>query len=220
MRIIFLHGLESGPGARKHRWLQENYDSVVCVDMDMSVANPMKSHSFARNAIANLLYTMPWNLPSLSAERSLEQCLSCQMPEMQAVQNHQGVLIGSSWGGAVATLAIARGLWRGPAVLIAPAYFAVTGRFGTFSPENAPTAVYAAIARHLSSPDYVGRVIIVHGTADERIPIDHSRAMAAATGMQLVEIEGADHSMRCLLGGDMPPLRSIIQNAMVIGDDS
>ncbi|CAE7556958.1 unnamed protein product [Symbiodinium natans] len=196
MKIIFFHGLESGPGARKHKWLQENYASVACVDMQMSVADPMKSHSFARNVMTNLFFTAPWNLPSRCIESSLEQCLSCQKDEMASVEHQNGVLVGSSWGGAVATLAIARGLWSGPAVLIAPAYFAVMGRFGAYSPENEPLAVYAAISERLKSPDYCGQVIVVHGTADERIPIDHSRTMAMATGMRLLEVEGADHSMR------------------------
>ena len=213
MKIIFFHGLESGPGARKHKWLQEKYDNVVCVDMKMSVANPLKVHSFARNAIVNMFFTAPWNLPSLSVETSLEQCLDCQVHEMNSVENREGVLIGSSWGGAVATLAIARGLWKGPAVLIAPAYFAVTGRFGAYSPENAPAAVYSAMSQRLKSGDYVGRVIIVHGTADERIPIEHSRTMAAATGIQLVEIDGGDHSMRCLMEGEEAPLKSFIRDA-------
>ena len=215
MKIIFFHGLESGPGARKHKWLQENYASVACVDMQMSVADPMKSHSFARNVMTNLFFTAPWNLPSRCIESSLEQCLSCQKDEMASVEHQNGVLVGSSWGGAVATLAIARGLWSGPAVLIAPAYFAVMGRFGAYSPENEPLAVYAAISERLKSPDYCGQVIVVHGTADERIPIDHSRTMAMATGMRLLEVEGADHSMRCLLQGTEgdAPLKSIIQDA-------
>ena len=220
MKIIFFHGLESGPGARKHRWLQENYDSVVCVDMYMSVANPIKSHSIARNAIANLLFTAPWNLLSRSIETSLEQCLSCQVEEMNSVGNRDGVVIGSSWGGAVATLAIARGLWKGPAVLIAPAYSAAMARFGAYSPENGLVTVHALISERLKSSDYSGQVIIVHGTADETIPIEHSREMAVTTGIRLVEVEGADHSMRCLFQDGGTLLKSVIRDAQLSNDRS
>ena len=35
------------------------------------------------------------------------------------------VIVGSSWGGAVAVELIRRGIWRGPTLLLAPAYYKV-----------------------------------------------------------------------------------------------
>ena len=114
----------------------------------------------------------------------------------------------SSWGGAVATLALARGEWQGPTVLIAPAYNAALSRSGVYDESYAPDRIYAAIAERLAS--LLGRVLIVHGTEDKTVPIADSRAMAAATGIELVEIQGGDHGMRVLLEGNPPSLQTLI----------
>ena len=94
-------------------------------------------------------------------------------------------------------LALARGVWAGPCVLVAPAY----GRCletGCVSPDLAPDRVYAAIA---ALPDGVRRrVRIVHGVEDAVVDIAHSRQLAAA-GLALTEVEGGDHSLNAFLLG-------------------
>eukprot|EP00438_Fugacium_kawagutii_P020206 Skav207623 [mRNA] locus=scaffold1878:279206:279454:- [translate_table: standard] len=55
------------------------------------------------------------------------------------------------------------------------------------------------------------RVIIVHGSNDETVPIADSREMAHAIGAELIEVEGGDHRMRCLLEGENPQLLSLIE---------
>jgi alpha-beta hydrolase superfamily lysophospholipase len=38
------------------------------------------------------------------------------------------LVVASSWGGAIATLALATGVWTGPTVLLAPAYAKAIGK--------------------------------------------------------------------------------------------
>ena len=213
LRVLFFHGLESGCGGRKHRFLQEHYEDVVCVDMHMSLWNVRKRNGILRNLIKSAMITKPWNLYGWSVQCSLDGCLQCQQEELSRTPCSEGVLIGSSWGGAVASLAIAKGLWKGPAILIAPAYTLSVGNSGAYDPAYAPAAVYSSMAEQLASEDYYGQVIIVHGTEDDTVPISHSREMARAIGVELLEVEGGDHRMKCLLEGEEPELISLIQRA-------
>lgn len=118
----------------------------------------------------------------------------------------------------MACLAIAKGLWKGPAILIAPAYKLAVGKRGGYDPTYSPLAIYAAMAKQLASDDYVGQVIIVHGTMDDTVPISDSREMASVIGVEVQEVEGGDHRMRCLLEGETPELISLINRAQTTGN--
>ena len=205
-RILFFHGLESGCGGRKHRFLEEHYEDVVCVDMHMSLLNLRKRNGILRNVLVNALFTAPWNLYAWSVQKSLAGCLQCQEEELAKTDASKGVLIGSSWGGAVATLAIAKGLWTGPTILIAPAYKLAVGK--SQDPDFSISAIYSAITHRVSTSQ---RIIIVHGSEDETVPIADSREMAAAIGAEFLEIHGGDHRMRCLMEGENPQLISLIE---------
>jgi alpha-beta hydrolase superfamily lysophospholipase len=93
------------------------------------------------------------------------------------------VLIGSSFGGAVALALLDRGIHRGATVLLAPAH----RHFGV--PERIPPGI---------------PVLIVHGTRDDVVSIEGSRALAK-TGtpglVQLVEVDD-EHRLASLLVGD------------------
>ncbi len=100
-----------------------------------------------------------------------------------AVAYQPDVLVGSSFGGAVALVLLQRGLWRGPTLLLAPA----AGHFG----------VEARV------PDGV-RVTIVHGTRDEICPVEWSRALARTGSPALVRLVEVDdeHRLALLLEGE------------------
>lgn len=93
------------------------------------------------------------------------------------------VLVGSSFGGAVALVLLQRGLWRGPTLLLAPAggHFALEPRL----PDGVP-------------------VTIVHGTRDEICPIEWSRALGRSGSPGLVELVEVDdeHRLASLLDGE------------------
>lgn len=90
------------------------------------------------------------------------------------------VLVGSSFGGAIAVELLERGVFRGPTVLLAPA------------------AAKLGIRNRL--PEGVA-VTIVHGTGDIVIPLSDSQELAA-TGtpslVRLVEVDD-DHRLQSLL---------------------
>ena len=90
------------------------------------------------------------------------------------------VVVGSSFGGAIAVELLHRGVWTGPTLLLAQAAFKLGG------------------ARTL--PDGVP-VLLVHGVRDEVVPIGDSRTLAR-TGtpalVQLVEVDD-DHRLQTLV---------------------
>lgn len=101
-----------------------------------------------------------------------------------ALHEHRpDVLVGSSFGGAVALALLQRGLWRGPTLLLAPA----VGHFGV--EPRIPEGV---------------RVTLVHGTRDEICPVEWSRALARTGSPSLVRLVEVDdeHRLGSLLGGD------------------
>jgi hypothetical protein len=92
------------------------------------------------------------------------------------------VLVGSSFGGAVAVALLGSGKWRGPTLLLAPAQ----RHFGVA--ESLPDGVI---------------VIIVHGTRDDVIDIEDSRRLAASSAaewVELLEIDD-DHRLESLVRG-------------------
>ena len=103
-----------------------------------------------------------------------------------AVRDYEpDVIVGSSYGGALLLSLLADGVTRARAVLIAQAgvKFGLSARL----PEGA-------------------RAILLHGTADDVVPVEGSRALArdAGPGVQLWEIEGGDHPLNgCLEDGTL-----------------
>jgi predicted esterase len=85
------------------------------------------------------------------------------------------VVVGSSFGGAIAVALLARGLWRGPTLLLAPAA--------------------AKLGIHDPLPDGV-RVTIVHGVHDAIVPLEDSRALARTGTPGLVTLLEVDDEHR------------------------
>jgi pimeloyl-ACP methyl ester carboxylesterase len=102
------------------------------------------------------------------------------------------VLVGSSFGGAVALALVARGLHRGPTLLLAPAH----RHFGV--EERIPPGV---------------PVLIVHGIRDTVVDIAGSRALSATgTGgiVRLVEVDD-EHRLGTLAQSDA--LANLVRSA-------
>jgi predicted esterase len=110
--------------------------------------------------------------------RDFESCVRVHAEALARWQPE--LLIGSSFGGAVAVALLERGLWSGPTLLLAQA--ALRYNPGARLPD----------AR---------LVTLVHGHRDEIIPIEHSRALAA-TGtpslVRLIEVDD-DHALTGLI---------------------
>ena len=85
------------------------------------------------------------------------------------------VLVGSSFGGAVAVALLAAGKWHGPTLLLAPAH----RHFGVN--ESLPSGV---------------AVIIVHGTRDDVVDIEGSRGLARSSSAEWAELLELDDDHR------------------------
>ena len=106
--------------------------------------------------------------------RDFEGSVAAQSAALREFDPH--VLVGSSYGGAIAVAMLQRGLWRGPTLLLAQ----------------------AALRRGLPAalPDSV-TVWLVHGTRDAIIDVDDSRALARAGSparVRLFEVDD-EHSL-------------------------
>lgn len=147
MRVLFLHGLESGPGGNKSRYLAERFEALT---------------------------------PAMDTSH-LENCVQTQREAIASFTPE--VVVGSSFGGALAVALLARGHWTGPTLLLAQAsaFF--------FPGLDLPAGA---------------RVLLVHGTRDTIVDLEGSRRLAR-TGtpalVRLVEVDD-DHRLGTLLVGE------------------
>jgi pimeloyl-ACP methyl ester carboxylesterase len=104
-----------------------------------------------------------------------EASVACTREALRAAD--PDIVVGSSFGGAIALALLQRGFWCGPTLLLAPAG-ASQGLQQTLPPGDA-------------------RVVIVHALGDDLVPVEDSRALAR-TGdpdrVRLVEVED-DHAL-------------------------
>eukprot|EP00039_Didymoeca_costata_P001818 m.55355 g.55355 ORF g.55355 m.55355 type:complete len:252 (-) comp10980_c0_seq1:1969-2724(-) len=206
-QMLFMHGLESGPGGSKHRWFINHFKQhnmqVVCPDMDVSMWRPDKRNSIVRQIISNLLFGWPSTLLSRAMISSLQGCLEIQVPTLQNTRTT--LVVASSYGGAVATLALANGTWNGPTILLAPAY----GKAAASCTDNhAPEEIYKTIKEKLTQQQR-DRIFVVHGTQDDVVPFADSEKLAKMAGIELIPIQGGDHRLNHHIlksEGDTQPL--------------
>ena len=112
MRVLFCHGLESGPGGLKPRALRSQGATVTASDMAMSLWNPTKRNSVVLGLLSPraMLTRWPSQWVGGALADSFEACVDVQRTALRdAGPAAFDVLIGSSWGGAVAAALIAEG---------------------------------------------------------------------------------------------------------------
>lgn len=120
--------------------------------------------------------------------RSFDACVSLARSALRA--NSIDVVVGSSWGGAVACALLADGDWSGPTVLLAPA----TIRAAAWSDRDPEPVVAAIVAAGAGS-----RVVVFHDPTDDVIPIADSELLADRAGFRLRVVNAGGHRLNGLL---------------------
>jgi ribA/ribD-fused uncharacterized protein len=116
----------------------------------------------------------------------LEGAIATQAAALASFQ--PAVVVGSSFGGAIAVALIGRGLWRGPTVLLAPA----AERLGL--PNRLPGDVTVTVA---------------HGVDDDIVPLAHSHALiegCAPARVRLLEVADGHRLQTLVDSGELATL--------------
>jgi fermentation-respiration switch protein FrsA (DUF1100 family) len=201
--VLFVHGLESGPRGRKAQHLAAAGFRVVSEWMpcgrDRIARDPVViaaavaavgvvGASAARYGVAGLAIAggVVWAAAPLARSRLMRRVLSRSVAvQARALAAHRvDVVVGSSFGGAVALELLLRGAWAGPTVLLCPAHQLVAERA-----RRPPPPSLASLP-----DDVAARVVVVHGRRDETVPVAHSEALTAGSRARLVLVDD-DHRL-------------------------
>lgn len=218
-RVLYVHGLESGPTGHKARLLAEAGFEVSAVQMPCGRRHALRDPLLVLWALATLSLVvfaawsaLPWLVVAALAagatsfpvvrlfvtRRVFARSLEVQRRHLAATP--VDVVVGSSFGGAVAVELLRGGQWRGPTVLLCPAHALVSRRSG-----RPPHSGFERL-----DPDTTAHVLVVHGTKDETVPLEDSRRLVARTTAKLVTVDD-DH--RLTATATAASLRAWVQTA-------
>jgi hypothetical protein len=112
--VIFLHGLESGPGGAKALWLKERYGALT-PDLQTGEVIRRREQALKEGKI------IPGGHPELA--KVLSGPLS---RAREALSPAPDLVLGSSFGGALLLALLNEGLWTGPSLFLAGAGLRLT----------------------------------------------------------------------------------------------
>lgn len=162
--------------------------TVLLVGLSVALgAWPLAVLAPLAGAAAVLLLRRRWIAAALSNSR--DRCLAIQRAALAA--DRPDVVLGSSWGGAVAAMLVAHGAWEGPTVLLAPAARALQLRI---APEGYPALLQALVDHAARSP-----LVVFHDPQDDSVPFDGSRDLGAHPGVELHVVAGGGHRLLGIL---------------------
>jgi pimeloyl-ACP methyl ester carboxylesterase len=194
LRVLFCHGLESGPGGFKVSEMRRQGLNVTAPDMAMSLWDPRKANSISRSLLApSVLFQWPWRWISAAFDKSFESCIAVHR-RCLLCDGPFDVLVGSSWGGAVAAALVAEGMWTGPTLLLCPALH-TKERWSGESRSSWSSADAIIVKLACLSAERKEDLLLIHGSADKTVPAEDSRAISAQTGIRLVMVDGGSHGL-------------------------
>ena len=196
VRVLWVHGLESGPGGYKVTEMQKQGLEVTAPAMAMSLFNPFKANSVVRSLLSPWALFSRWPTQWLpgAIDDSFEACVSIISAAAEVTWGKWpgacDVLVGSSWGGAVAAAVVSQNAWDGPAILMCPA-LKLREHCGSLHPSLSYSSI---VARLKNLPEARKEtIILVHGTNDQTVPIQDSVDLSEETGIKLEVVEGGTH---------------------------
>jgi pimeloyl-ACP methyl ester carboxylesterase len=196
--VLFIHGLESGPRGKKAEALSRAGFTVVAEQMPCGRRGALRDpvvlcasgvmvlgviaagvrQGMMGVLLAGMFVAVTQGfVRSRLIRRMVRRSLAVQVRLLEGQK--VDVVVGSSFGGAIALELLARGLWTGPAVLLCPAHRLVAERAWLASKKL---------------PDEASKVVVVHGRQDETVPPEHSRSLVRNTAAKLIEVDD-DHRL-------------------------
>ena len=194
-RVLYVQGLESGPNGFKVEDLRKQGLEVIAPSMHMSVWNITKRNSVARRLVDTpmRLFKPPWKWVGSAVDDAFEGCVAVlreavfKQPEDSPID----CVVGSSWGGAVAAALLAEGCWKGPTILMCPAL----RQKDRWCEDGYRSSAQVTLTIAALPPEVKSQCLIVHGTADKTVPLEDSKLLSEATGIQLEVIENGTHGL-------------------------
>lgn len=202
-RVLFIHGLESGPTGQKVRVLQAAGFEVVSLQMPCGRSAVLRDPVLwlavvaAAAAVVGAGAGAGWWLAGAAliavgallpfaraglTRRMFRRSIAVQERALHA--NQIDVVVGSSFGGAVGLALLQREKWCGPTVLLCPAQQLVAQR--AMAPRPAGLAALPSLLAK--------QVVVVHGRQDDIVPVAHSEALVADSASALVLVDD-DHRL-------------------------
>jgi hypothetical protein len=231
VRILFVHGLESGPQGRKVSMLRDAGFEVECPRMpcgardvlhDTVVFYPLLACTMLIGLVSQyagllgvLLSLLAFGIAlvvssgpvtALIARRTLARCVNIQLAciaRAAADERSADIVIGSSFGGAVLVELVARSAWGGNCAQPLPALLLL-------APAHARVAHWAGARKVPALPRPLRHACtIAHGAYDMTVPISDSYALASSGGGGLSGGGGISAVSMVRLDDDGHELRSV-----------
>ncbi len=207
--VLYVHGLEAGPEGRKSVELRRigftveahqmpcgrrhiARDPVVLATVAAGLATlaalaRRRSPATVGAASAGFLALTPLG-QALLFRRVLARSIAVQRAALASAR--PDVIVASSFGGAVALALLQAGDWGGPTLLLCPAQELVAQRARAAQPTLADLPT-----------DIASRVLIVHGSRDETVPLVSSERLVAGTSSRLIVVDD-DHRLKATATGE------------------
>eukprot|EP00935_MAST-01C_sp_MAST-1C-sp1_P001243 g1243.t1 len=188
MRVLYLHGLEETVSSPKPACLVNDKElDASCPELGIyftkhnsPILSLLRTTSFGALVASSTALAFAFNnLAGLSTGTASLAAFACFAKS--ALRKHNpDVVVGFSWGGAIAVELIRNGDWQGSTVLLAPAHKLLDG----FMQREMPIPALDAT-----------KTVVVHSTGDTLVPIAHSMELEQVAKVRLVRVASEPHKM-------------------------
>ncbi|KRX09183.1 hypothetical protein PPERSA_05852 [Pseudocohnilembus persalinus] len=202
IKVLFLHGLESGVQGSKANYLRKNFKEVCVPDLKISVYKLNKQNSILRKLLFN---PKNWLSPRMAGLDSLQCCVD--IAQQQIKQFNPDIIVGSSMGGAIACSILAglkekqfqkgENQWQGSVLLLAPALDYYLQKTWNQSLQEQWKQI---LAQNLQNSTNRYDIQIYHGDLDDTVPLQNSNDLIKLCPQIKLEIlQGGDHRLNSSL---------------------